>query len=117
MATLRNVGAAVVAAASAVYAAPPTITVSVNTLKAQHTVAHPFLAYNIDTGSIYNNFNFSEPKLQNIIAQLGPTILRIGGTAGESQKHNVGRYFNFSSRKRGLIGACAFQWNDYPDTL
>ena len=75
-------GAALLAAAPA-RAAPTTIGVTLNFKARAHTVATPFLAYNIDTGSIYNGFDFTEPKLIALIAQLGPTILRIGGTAAD----------------------------------
>ena len=75
-------GAALLAAAPA-RAAPTTIGVTLNFKARAHTVATPFLAFNIDTGSIYNGFDFTEPKLIALIAQLGPTILRIGGTAAD----------------------------------
>ena len=34
-------------------------------------------------GSLYNGFNFSSTRLINSVAQLGPTIIRIGGTAAD----------------------------------
>jgi hypothetical protein len=37
-----------------------------------NTVSQAFLCYNIDTGSIYNGFDFSDPKLQVLVKQLGP---------------------------------------------
>jgi hypothetical protein len=64
-------------------AAQTTLSVTLGTDAPQHTVAKPYLAYNIDTGSIYNGMDLTEPKLHNLIAQLGPTILRIGGTAAD----------------------------------
>jgi len=32
---------------------------------------HRFLAYNIDTGSIYNGLDFTNAKLRNLVRQLG----------------------------------------------
>jgi hypothetical protein len=38
-------------------------------------------AYNIDTGSLYNGMDFSDPKLRTLVSQLAPSIIRVGGTA------------------------------------
>jgi heparanase len=40
-----------------------------------------FLSYNIDTGSIYNGIDLTNPKFRTLVAQLAPSIIRIGGTA------------------------------------
>lgn len=76
--TRKGVIAAAVAAATA-----QTVKVNIDTTKPQHTVAKPFLGYNIDTGSIYNGMDLQEPKLKALIGQLGPAVLRIGGTAAD----------------------------------
>jgi len=47
-----------------------------------HTTNSKYVCFNIDTGSIYNGFDFREPVLINLVKQLSPTVVRIGGTAG-----------------------------------
>jgi len=52
------------------------------------TVLYPlsstYLAINIDTGSLYNNFDFTNPILINLFKTLAPTLLRVGGGAADS---------------------------------
>ena len=49
----------------------------------QHVVQERFLGFTLDTGSIYNGIDFTSPKLAALLSQLGPTVLRIGGTAAD----------------------------------
>ena len=48
-------------------------------------LAKPFLNFNIDTGSVYNGFDFKDPVLINLVYALnnGDVIVRIGGTAAD----------------------------------
>ena len=71
-----------VAAANAV-----DVTLTCNLTSPLHTVATPYLAYNIDTGSIFNGFDFSNQKLVNLVKGLAPTIVRVGGTAADYAKY------------------------------
>lgn len=48
-----------------------------------NSVSTSFLSYNLDTGSLYNEFNVSDTKLQNLLKPLAPAFLRIGGTAAD----------------------------------
>lgn len=72
------------AAAALAVANAQNITVSFDAGKPKHVLADKrFLCYNIDTGSIYNGFDFTNKKLQHMVTQLGPTVVRIGGTAAD----------------------------------
>lgn len=72
------------AAASAAVAAAQTLTISfVQSTPLKAVDSFSYLNYNIDTGSIYNGFDWLDPKLIAISRQLGPAILRIGGTAND----------------------------------
>ena len=46
-----------------------------------HTVDQRFLCFNIDTGSLFNGIDFSDPLFRAYTSQLAPAIVRIGGTA------------------------------------
>lgn len=53
--------------------------------KCPQILTNPALnAVNIDTGSLYNGMDFADPKFRTLVAQLGPSIIRIGGTAVDS---------------------------------
>lgn len=56
-------------------------TLSLETKVAKHTVDSRYVCYNIDTGSLFNGMNFSDAKFRTLVSQLGPSIIRIGGTA------------------------------------
>ena len=45
-----------------------------------------YLSFNLDTGSLYNAFDFKDPYLRNLVKGLGttPTQLRIGGGAANN---------------------------------
>lgn len=69
---------------SAVAAAAAQISVAYDSAYAKHVIVDPrFLCYNIDIGSMYNGFDFLNAKLQALVRQLGPTVVRIGGTADD----------------------------------
>lgn len=71
------------AAAASLAAARAQLSVSFDATTPQHNVADFFLSYNIDTGSIYNGFDFTNTKLINMVRQLAPAVVRIGGTAAD----------------------------------
>lgn len=64
-----------------------TITVTVNTTTPLRRLASPYLNFNIDTGSIYNDFDWTDPVLINLVYALNPlnsnggVVIRVGGTA------------------------------------
>lgn len=74
-----------IAATCVASAAAGAITVTVQLTSPVHTVAHPYVGVNVDTGSAYNGFDFTDPILTRLLEQLGPrgTVLRIGGTAAD----------------------------------
>jgi hypothetical protein len=43
-----------------------------------------YLSVTIDTASIYSYFDFTNPILINLVKQMGPTVVRIGGTASDN---------------------------------
>jgi hypothetical protein len=55
-----------------------------------HTVSDRYVCFNIDTGSLYNGMDFSDPVLRTLVTQLtfggdrAGSIIRIGGTAVDS---------------------------------
>eukprot|EP00759_Apiculatamorpha_spiralis_P051567 PhF_6_TR5269/c0_g1_i2/m.7670/K07964/HPSE; heparanase len=56
-------------------------------LQPQHTTGPTYLSFNIDTGSLYNNFDFSDPiftQLVKNLASASPMQIRIGGGAAEN---------------------------------
>ena len=57
------------------------VTLSVDVSKPSNTVDERYVCYNIDTGSIFNGMDFADAKLRTLVTQLGPSIIRIGGTA------------------------------------
>jgi len=40
-----------------------------------------YVNYNIDTGSLFNGIDFFDPKFRALSKNLGPAVLRVGGTA------------------------------------
>ena len=52
-----------------------------------HRVAPSYASFNIDTGSLYNSFDFTSPPLRALAAHLAaaaPTQLRVGGGAADA---------------------------------
>jgi hypothetical protein len=70
--------------------------------KPKKTVDEIYVAYNIDTGSLYNGMNFSDAKLRKLTSQLGPSIVRIGGTAVDASY-----YFPSTPYLVGQVNDCA----------
>jgi hypothetical protein len=72
-------------AAVALAQSPPLATVTYNaTTPVQADLNPQYLSFNIDTASIYNGMNFLNEGLINIVKQLTPASIRIGGTAADS---------------------------------
>lgn len=46
-----------------------------------HIVDSRYVNYNIDTGSLFNGMDFGDAKFRALVTNLGPAIIRIGGTA------------------------------------
>jgi len=62
--------------------APPVVEVTFDAAKAQRTdLTSEYVSVNIDTASIAHGFDFSDPVLGNLVQQLAPVMLRIGGSA------------------------------------
>lgn len=57
------------------------VTLTVDVSAPINTVDERYVCYNIDTGSTFNGADFADKKLRTLTAQLGPSIIRIGGTA------------------------------------
>ena len=84
--------AAVLLSAAAAGGAAAQLSLSFDASSPLHRVSPRYVAYNIDTGSLYNGMNFSDPALRTIVAQLtlggaggrGGSLIRIGGTAVDS---------------------------------
>ena len=57
---------------------------TINATTPLHTVAAPFSCFNIDTGSLFNGFDFGNAKLINLVRALSPTVVRVGGTAADA---------------------------------
>ena len=77
-------------------------TISVDTRVAKHEVDTRYVCYNIDTGSLFNGMNFSDTKFRTLVSQLGPSIIRIGGTAVDASF-----YFPETPYNIGGINDCA----------
>jgi hypothetical protein len=60
------------------------VALSVDVSAPTNTVDERYVCYNVDTGSLYNGADFADKKLRTLTAQLGPSIIRIGGTAVDS---------------------------------
>ena len=71
-------------AASAAGVGASSVSVAYDASAVLHTVGEHFVAFNIDTGCIYNSFDFSNTKLINLVKALAPTAIRIGGTAADA---------------------------------
>ena len=74
--------------------------------KALFTAASTYVSINVDSGSLYNNFNFSDVVLTQLsrnLAEAAPTQLRVGGGAADNLLFTgVG----------GARGACSFSGGD-----
>jgi hypothetical protein len=83
--TLASVAAALAASASA----QSNVTITVDTLGGGRRLGDPFLNFNVDTGSIYNGFQWLDPVLINLVYALNPlnsaggVVVRVGGTAAD----------------------------------
>lgn len=77
-------GVAAVAAACAGLASAQ-LNIAVNENATLYRLTSPFLNFNVDTGSVYNGFNWRDPVLINLVYALnnGDVIIRIGGTAAD----------------------------------
>lgn len=63
----------------------PLVTIVVNgTTPVAHVVSAAYLGVNIDTASLYHDVDLTNTKLAALVRQLGPTALRIGGTAADA---------------------------------
>ena len=91
--SLFSLAAAALAVASA--SAQSSLTLDFDGSRPLHTVSSRYVAFNIDTGSLYNGFNFSDTVLRTLVKQLtlgaGSSIIRIGGTAVDSSFYEPGR--------------------------
>ena len=67
-----------------------------------NVVSDIYLAFNIDTGSLYNGMDFRDAKLRAFTAQLAPSIVRVGGTAAD-----YSFYFPNAPYLVGQPNACA----------
>lgn len=47
-------------------------------------LTHEYLSVNIDSSSLAKGFDFADPVLGNLVRQLSPVLLRIGGTASNA---------------------------------
>jgi hypothetical protein len=79
--------AALLAAAATLLAAPAAgqLTVTVND-SAPLRLAAPFLAFNIDTASLFHGVDLADPVLINLVYALanGDSLIRVGGIAADS---------------------------------
>lgn len=70
---------------------------------ALHRVSDVYVAFNIDTGSLYNGMNFSDVKFRKLVSQLtlggsgAGSIIRIGGTAVDSSYYFADAPYNVGS--------------------
>ena len=58
-----------------------------------------FLSFNIDTASLYQNLDLRDPTFINLVRQLSPAVIRIGGTAADSM------FYTSTSSRHGGDGA------------
>jgi hypothetical protein len=61
----------------------PALSVTFNGSAPAFVVDAHYLAVNLDTGSLYQGFDCTNAKLATLLRQLGPTTLRVGGTAAD----------------------------------
>lgn len=67
------------------FTAPTPISIdNVNLDTLLYPLSSQYLAINIDTGSLYNNIDFTSIPLTNLLKALSPVILRVGGGAADS---------------------------------
>lgn len=78
------------------------VTVNFIAKTALNTVDEKYVCYNIDTGSLFNGMNFSDTKFRTLVAQLAPSIIRIGGTAVDASY-----YFPAEPYLVGQVNDCA----------
>ena len=68
------------------------VLLSVNSTKAVITgLTSTFLSVNIDTASIAAGFDFGDPILANLLLQIAPVLLRIGGSAANGLRFTGSR--------------------------
>ena len=67
------------AASSSAFGAPATFNFDAS--KPSYEVDKTYVCFNIDTGSLFNGMNFSDTVFRTLVTNLGPSIIRIGGTA------------------------------------
>ena len=68
-------------------AAAVDVALTINATMYMHEVSENYVCFNIDTGSIFNGFDFTNTKLINLVKGLAPTIVRVGGTAADYAKY------------------------------
>jgi heparanase 1 len=66
---------------AAAAAAAALLTVAWPPAPLRHNLSADFISINIDSASIAQGFDFSDPVLATLVKQLAPTKLRVGGTA------------------------------------
>jgi hypothetical protein len=81
-ASMMRCAALLVAAAAAAAPAPPlSASVSWPAAPLRTNLTPDFVSVNIDAASLAQGFDFSDPVLANLVAQLAPVKVRVGGTA------------------------------------
>jgi hypothetical protein len=83
--------------------AQSTITLSIDGSRALFKAAPTYLSFNIDIGSLYNLFDLQDPVLINLLKQLTPASIRVGGGAADS---------TIFTGDNGPSGACSLPWNN-----
>ena len=89
-------------AAAAASAAAADVSFAFDPSRAQNEVDKRYVCYNIDTGSLFNGMDFNDPKFRTLVSQLGPSIIRIGGTAVDASY-----YFPGTPYLVGQVNDCA----------
>ena len=70
---------------AAVVAAPPVVNLTFDAITPLRTdLRDDYVSANIDTASVGKGLDFSDVNLNNLVRQLGPILLRLGGTASNS---------------------------------
>ena len=62
----------------------PTVQVSVADQQPAFLLDDHYLGYNLDTGSLHDDFDLSDPVLAQLLRNLAPGQLRVGGSAADS---------------------------------
>ena len=79
------------------------VTLSLDAATPLHTVSDVYVAFNIDTGSLYNGMDFADPVFRTLVQQLtlggagAGSIIRIGGTAVDSSYYFPDAPYNVGS--------------------